>query len=173
MSLTSASEDSICFECSVINTTYRIHTLSTKTLEYQNEHDLFVPAGNGKTQPRVSSILNLLYIFSVKLRLESVPYWIYCIYFLRLWEDGWKDRYYKSKFDVEADDIAFRHNVVSFKSWLLIQRRKRYRNRCSLVVCYSKLIVYRFSKQTHWVLCIFSKSTIWMFSSFTYTFVVP
>lgn len=31
----------------------------------------------------------------------------------RLWEDGWKDRYYKNKFDVDADDIAFRHNVVS------------------------------------------------------------
>ena len=64
MRLTNASEDSICFECSVINTTYRIHTLSTKTPEYQNENDLFVPAGNGKTQPRVSSILNLLNIFS-------------------------------------------------------------------------------------------------------------
>ena len=31
----------------------------------------------------------------------------------RLWEDGWKDRYYQSKFDVGPDDIAFRHKVVS------------------------------------------------------------
>ena len=31
----------------------------------------------------------------------------------RLWEDGWKDRYYKNKFDVDADDQEFRHNVVS------------------------------------------------------------
>ncbi|XP_052269365.1 5'-3' exoribonuclease 2-like isoform X3 [Dreissena polymorpha] len=32
---------------------------------------------------------------------------------VKLWEDGWKDRYYKSKFDVEKDDIAFRHNVAN------------------------------------------------------------
>ncbi|CAG5126627.1 unnamed protein product, partial [Candidula unifasciata] len=31
---------------------------------------------------------------------------------VRLWEDGWKDRYYKSKFDVDADDIEFRHTVA-------------------------------------------------------------
>ena len=30
----------------------------------------------------------------------------------RLWEDGFKDRYYKNKFDVDSDDIAFRHQVV-------------------------------------------------------------
>lgn len=27
---------------------------------------------------------------------------------VRLWEDGFKDRYYESKFDVPKDDIAFR-----------------------------------------------------------------
>lgn len=32
---------------------------------------------------------------------------------VKLWEDGWKDRYYKSKFDIESDDIAFRHNVAN------------------------------------------------------------
>lgn len=31
---------------------------------------------------------------------------------VKLWEDGWKDRYYKSKFDVDDDDIAFRHQVA-------------------------------------------------------------
>lgn len=31
---------------------------------------------------------------------------------VRLWEDGWKDRYYQSKFDVDAGDIEFRHNVA-------------------------------------------------------------
>ncbi|XP_012934776.1 5'-3' exoribonuclease 2 [Aplysia californica] len=31
---------------------------------------------------------------------------------VRLWEDGWKDRYYKSKFDVDPDDLEFRYNVA-------------------------------------------------------------
>ncbi|BFZ12305.1 hypothetical protein BsWGS_15345 [Bradybaena similaris] len=31
---------------------------------------------------------------------------------VRLWEDGWKDRYYKSKFDVDVDDIEFRYTVA-------------------------------------------------------------
>ncbi|CAL1532127.1 unnamed protein product [Lymnaea stagnalis] len=31
---------------------------------------------------------------------------------VRLWEDGWKDRYYKSKFDVDADDQEFRYTVA-------------------------------------------------------------
>lgn len=35
------------------------------------------------------------------------------VFYYRLWEDGWKDRYYKSKFDVDSNDIEFRHNVVS------------------------------------------------------------
>ncbi|VDI83646.1 5'-3' exoribonuclease 2 [Mytilus galloprovincialis] len=42
---------------------------------------------------------------------------------VKLWEDGWKDRYYKSKFDVDKDDIEFRHNVarhyVTGLSWVL------------------------------------------------------
>lgn len=32
---------------------------------------------------------------------------------VRLWEDGWKERYYKVKFDVENEDIDFRRKVVS------------------------------------------------------------
>ncbi|XP_045174947.2 5'-3' exoribonuclease 2-like isoform X2 [Mercenaria mercenaria] len=32
---------------------------------------------------------------------------------VKLWEDGWKDRYYKNKFDVGSEDIAFRHNVAN------------------------------------------------------------
>ncbi|XP_064621509.1 5'-3' exoribonuclease 2-like [Lineus longissimus] len=32
---------------------------------------------------------------------------------VRLWEEGWKDRYYEGKFDVKADDIAFRHKVAN------------------------------------------------------------
>ncbi|KAH9503017.1 5'-3' exoribonuclease 2, partial [Bulinus truncatus] len=32
---------------------------------------------------------------------------------VRLWEDGWRDRYYKSKFNVGPDDQEFRHNVAN------------------------------------------------------------
>lgn len=32
--------------------------------------------------------------------------------FHRLWEDGWKQRYYKTKFDVDATDDEFRKKVV-------------------------------------------------------------
>ncbi|XP_044011716.1 5'-3' exoribonuclease 2 homolog [Aphidius gifuensis] len=31
---------------------------------------------------------------------------------VRLWEDGFKDRYYESKFDVSADNLQFRNNVA-------------------------------------------------------------
>ncbi|KAM4694931.1 5'-3' exoribonuclease 2 isoform 2-T2 [Discoglossus pictus] len=31
---------------------------------------------------------------------------------IRLWEDGWKQRYYKNKFDVDATDEKFRRKVV-------------------------------------------------------------
>ncbi|VDK51600.1 unnamed protein product [Anisakis simplex] len=31
---------------------------------------------------------------------------------VRLWEDGWKGRYYRSKFQVDGDDIEFRHRVA-------------------------------------------------------------
>lgn len=31
---------------------------------------------------------------------------------VRLWEDGFKDRYYESKFDVSPDNFAFRNNVA-------------------------------------------------------------
>ncbi|XP_075719095.1 5'-3' exoribonuclease 2 [Rhinoderma darwinii] len=31
---------------------------------------------------------------------------------IRLWEDGWKQRYYKNKFDVDATDEQFRRKVV-------------------------------------------------------------
>ncbi|XP_055494953.1 5'-3' exoribonuclease 2 isoform X1 [Leucoraja erinacea] len=31
---------------------------------------------------------------------------------IRLWEDGWKQRYYKRKFDVDATDESFRRKVV-------------------------------------------------------------
>ncbi|XP_037086044.1 5'-3' exoribonuclease 2-like [Pollicipes pollicipes] len=31
---------------------------------------------------------------------------------VRLWEDGFKDRYYESKFDVMADNIEFRHQLA-------------------------------------------------------------
>ena len=32
---------------------------------------------------------------------------------VRLWEDGFKSRYYESKFDVKSDDIEFRHRYVA------------------------------------------------------------
>jgi hypothetical protein len=32
---------------------------------------------------------------------------------LRLWEDGWKDRYYVGKFSVGPEDQEFRYKVVS------------------------------------------------------------
>ncbi|KAJ8684646.1 hypothetical protein QAD02_020439, partial [Eretmocerus hayati] len=31
---------------------------------------------------------------------------------VRLWEDGFKDRYYESKFDVLPNNLAFRNNVA-------------------------------------------------------------
>ncbi len=31
---------------------------------------------------------------------------------VRLWEDGWKERYYQSKFEVSCDDYAFRRQVA-------------------------------------------------------------
>nr|XP_006008052.2 PREDICTED: 5'-3' exoribonuclease 2 isoform X1 [Latimeria chalumnae] len=31
---------------------------------------------------------------------------------IRLWEEGWKQRYYKNKFDVDISDEKFRHKVV-------------------------------------------------------------
>lgn len=31
---------------------------------------------------------------------------------VRLWEDGFKDRYYESKFDVPADNLEFRYSVA-------------------------------------------------------------
>ena len=31
---------------------------------------------------------------------------------VRLWEDGFKDRYYESKFDVASSNIEFRHRVA-------------------------------------------------------------
>uniref|UniRef100_A0A0S7EL70 XRN2 n=1 Tax=Poeciliopsis prolifica TaxID=188132 RepID=A0A0S7EL70_9TELE len=31
---------------------------------------------------------------------------------VRLWEDGWKQRYYKTKFDVDVSDDSFRKKVV-------------------------------------------------------------
>jgi len=32
---------------------------------------------------------------------------------VKLWEDGWKDRYYQSKFGVSPNDISFRHRVAN------------------------------------------------------------
>lgn len=32
---------------------------------------------------------------------------------VKLWEEGWKDRYYKNKFDVDSEDVAFRHQVAN------------------------------------------------------------
>uniref|UniRef100_A0A8B9KH53 5'-3' exoribonuclease n=1 Tax=Astyanax mexicanus TaxID=7994 RepID=A0A8B9KH53_ASTMX len=37
---------------------------------------------------------------------------ILCCMFLRLWEEGWKQRYYKNKFDVDETDEEFRKKVV-------------------------------------------------------------
>lgn len=31
---------------------------------------------------------------------------------IKLWEDGWKDRYYENKFSVSSDDVNFRHKVA-------------------------------------------------------------
>lgn len=32
---------------------------------------------------------------------------------VKLWEDGWKDRYYENKFSVDSDDVEFRHKVAN------------------------------------------------------------
>ena len=31
---------------------------------------------------------------------------------IRLWEDGWKHRYYKVKFDIDEDDFSFRRRIA-------------------------------------------------------------
>lgn len=33
---------------------------------------------------------------------------------IRLYESGWKDRYYRAKFDVGSEDVEFRHRVRRF-----------------------------------------------------------
>ncbi len=33
---------------------------------------------------------------------------------IRLWEEGWKERYYQAKFEVSANNLAFRYEVVSY-----------------------------------------------------------
>lgn len=42
---------------------------------------------------------------------------------IRLWEAGWKDRYYKAKFNVSETDVEFRKKVacayVEGLSWVL------------------------------------------------------
>ena len=35
------------------------------------------------------------------------------MYVCRLWEDGWKSRYYENKFGVDIDDVEFRHQVAN------------------------------------------------------------
>ena len=40
----------------------------------------------------------------------------------RLWEDGWKDRYYSSKFGVEGADAEFRQTVVNVDIVILPNR---------------------------------------------------
>lgn len=41
------------------------------------------------------------------------------IYVDRLWEDGWKDRYYSSKFGVDGSDQEFRRTVVNLLCMLI------------------------------------------------------
>lgn len=57
-----------------------------------------------------------------------------CVYLLivhRLWEDGWKQRYYKTKFDVDASDEDFRKKVVqSYVEGLCWVLRYYYQVRC-------------------------------------------
>lgn len=31
----------------------------------------------------------------------------------RLWESGWKERYYQAKFEISADDLKFRYRVAN------------------------------------------------------------
>lgn len=38
----------------------------------------------------------------------------------RLWEDGWKDRYYSSKFEVDGSDQEFRQTVVNLLCLLVL-----------------------------------------------------
>ena len=37
---------------------------------------------------------------------------------VRLWEDGWKERYYRDKYGVSSDDDEFVQKVVSFYVWV-------------------------------------------------------
>ncbi len=46
-------------------------------------------------------------------------------FYQRLWEDGWRERYYLQKFGVSSDDESydsFRDKVVSIPEFLLLKR---------------------------------------------------
>ncbi len=45
---------------------------------------------------------------------------------LRLWEDGWRERYYKVKFDIAEDDLDFRQKVARHYALGLIWVLKYY-----------------------------------------------
>lgn len=36
----------------------------------------------------------------------------------RLWEEGWKERYYSKKFNIKADDHEFRRQLVQLNTLL-------------------------------------------------------
>uniref|UniRef100_A0A8D3D9V1 5'-3' exoribonuclease n=1 Tax=Scophthalmus maximus TaxID=52904 RepID=A0A8D3D9V1_SCOMX len=50
--------------------------------------------------------------FDMRMQGNKVPLLVLMTSCRRLWEDGWKQRYYKTKFDVDVSDEDFRRKVV-------------------------------------------------------------
>ena len=49
---------------------------------------------------------------------------------IRLWEGGWKTRYYTSKFGVDDDDVEFRKTVVCLCDKSMKQNLEIFENNC-------------------------------------------
>lgn len=75
---------------------------------------------------------------------------IFWCLFCRLWETGWKQRYYKNKFDVDASDEKFRRKVVQSYveglCWVLryyYQVLKNFISETSVFFCVCTLFLFR------------------------------
>lgn len=72
--------------------------------------------GRSFSLPRLHSSRSFVARFLVFAKILSLLTWLFNI-FIRLWEAGWKGRYYKNKFELSEDDEGyddFRKKVVRY-----------------------------------------------------------
>ena len=82
---------------------------------------------------------------------------LWCLTNCRLWEDGWKERYYQSKFDVGPEDDDFRYTVVGESSFPLFGNSSLY----SVVLNATGLLCYHFRPMNmSWVFAGYCSTTI-------------